>query len=152
MILRWISARNWKCVSDVHVLLLAERPVFCEDSSSCQISTVKVKHCGFNYVEMMPDTFPQRAPPPDGASPLSVYFNYRDESITALLVTDLLHNGLYTSKWIYRAFPHHSVFKFSSSRLRHQPHQLPKMAPWTALHPVNQQRTRACVRFEGQSI
>lgn len=95
MILGWISARNWKCVSDVHVLLLAERPVFCEDSSSCQISTVKVKHCGFNYVEMMPDTFPQCPPPPSGALLLSVYFNYRDESVTALLVTDLLHNGLH---------------------------------------------------------
>lgn len=100
MILRWISARNWKCVSDGHVLLLAERPVFCEDSSSCQISTVKVKHCGFNYVEMMPDTFPQCPPPPPspprrGLALLSVYFNYRDESVTALLVTDLLRNGLH---------------------------------------------------------
>lgn len=83
-------------MSDVHVLLLAERPVFCEESSSCQISTVKVKHCGFNYVEMMPDTFPQ-CPPPlrRGLALLSVYFNYRDESVTALLVTDLLRNGLH---------------------------------------------------------
>lgn len=84
----------------------------------------------------MPDTFPQRAPPPGGALPLSVHFNYRDESVPALLVTDLLHNGLYTSKWIYRASPRHYVF--NSSRLQQQPHQLPKMAPWTAVHPVNQ--------------
>lgn len=107
---RWYSGefpRNWKCVSDVHVLLVAERPVFCEDSSSCQISIVKVKHCGFNYVEMMPDTSPSVPLPPAGpchclcvliimmrASPLFWWLTYSVTGLRRQMILQGFHPSL----------------------------------------------------------